>query len=273
MAPNSSSSARHPAAGVAEGRASVPVLQFRSVDKFFGARKILCGIDLEVAAGEVVAVIGPSGSGKSTLLRCMIVLEMPDGGEIRSGDATIRAGSPARDILAARRRTAMVFQQHNLFRNRTVIENISEGPRVVQKRPAGAVREEALDLLERMDLVHRAGAYPSELSGGEQQRIGIARALALKPELILFDEPTASLDPQRSREVLATMKSVAASGITMVVVTHELAFARDVADRIVFLDGGRVVETDSVDMIFGLASDERTKRFLSGGTLSSPMRR
>lgn len=240
-----------------------PDVELRGISKRYGTHQALVDLDLTIGAGEVVAIIGPSGSGKSTLLRCINLLVRPDAGEVIIAGAAIRRSSSAREVLAARRKTAMVFQQHNLFRNKSVLGNLLEGPLTVQKRPIREAREHAQALLARMNLLHRAGAYPNELSGGEQQRVGIARALALRPKIILFDEPTASLDPQMSQEVIAAMKEVASSGVTMVVVTHELDLARQIADRIAYMEGGQIIEVGSPHRVFEEPREARTRRFVA----------
>ncbi|GLY86860.1 amino acid ABC transporter ATP-binding protein [Actinoallomurus iriomotensis] len=241
------------------------------VRKRFGHLEVLNGIDLDVAAGEVVVVLGPSGSGKSTFLRCINHLETIDGGSIHVDGELIgfRADGGRvrhlrkREITRQRREIGMVFQQFNLFPHLTVLQNIVEAPTGVRREPSARAREHALELLRRVGLEDRAGAYPRQLSGGQQQRVAIARALAMRPKLMLFDEPTSALDPELVGEVLATMKSLADDGLTMIVVTHEIGFAREVADRVVFMDGGLVVESGPPSQVLENPANPRTKAFLS----------
>lgn len=239
------------------------MIKCENIHKSFGDNEVLKGIDFVVNKGEVVTILGPSGSGKTTLLRCINFLERADRGTIQIGDTTVDVESAKKaDILRLRRKSAMVFQLYNLFKNRTVLENIMEGPVVVQKRDKNEVREESLELLKQVGLSDKADAYPSQLSGGQQQRVGIARALALKPEVILFDEPTSALDPELVGEVLNVMRKVAEIGMTMIVVTHEMMFARDIADRVIFMDGGVVVEEGAPKELFDAPREERTRQFL-----------
>jgi len=248
-----------------------PILQAIHVQKYYGAFQALKDVSLSVARGEVVCIIGPSGSGKSTLLRCASQLESIDGGVIavdgeiagfrRNGDALV----PLSDAQTARQRqnVGMVFQRFNLFPHRSVLENLLEGPVRVQKRPPEDCRREALALLERVGLTAKAAAYPNELSGGQQQRVAIARALAMRPKIILFDEPTSALDPELVGEVLSVMKELAKSGMTMVVVTHEIAFCREVADRVVFMDGGTIIATGSPEDMIVRPQNPRVASFIS----------
>ncbi|WP_374712782.1 amino acid ABC transporter ATP-binding protein, partial [Symbiobacterium terraclitae] len=230
----------------------------------FGGEPVLHGIDLVVHPGEVVVIIGPSGSGKTTLLRCLNFLERPDAGTIQVGDVAVEAGTAtAAQIQALRRQSAMVFQGFHLFPHRTALENVIEGPVVVQRVPVEEARRQGLRLLEKVGLLEKADAYPAQLSGGQQQRVAIARALALQPKVVLFDEPTSALDPELVGEVLETMKSVAAEGMTMLVVTHEMGFAREVADRVIFMDRGRIVEEGPPEQIFTAPREERTRQFLA----------
>jgi L-cystine transport system ATP-binding protein len=240
------------------------LLEVRGLHKAFGDNQVLRGIDLSVPFGSVTVLIGPSGSGKTTVLRSLNALEIPDAGVVRIGDVEVDFSAPADKRAQARLRaqSGMVFQNHNLFPHLTVLGNVTEGPRVVQKRPKDEVRTEALALLERVGLAEKADQYPFELSGGQQQRVGIARALAIRPRLMLFDEPTSALDPELVGEVLAVMKDLAADGWTMVVVTHEMRFARQVADQVVFLDGGVVVEHGEPSVVLDSPTHERTRRFL-----------
>jgi cystine transport system ATP-binding protein len=235
--------------------------------KRFGAQAVLHRVDLGVAEGQVTALIGPSGSGKTTVLRCLAALEAADAGRIRVGDVEIDGTIPlARQktqVAALRRRVGFVFQNFNLFPHRTALENITEGPIVARRQPRAEAEARARSLLGRVGLADKAGAYPSELSGGQQQRVAIARALALDPQVILFDEPTSALDPELVGEVLAVIRDLAAEHRTMVIVTHEMAFAREVADQTVFMADGRVVEHGPSRELFAAPSQERTRRFLS----------
>jgi L-cystine transport system ATP-binding protein len=240
------------------------LLEVSGLQKSFGANHVLRGIDLRVPVGSVTVLIGPSGSGKTTVLRSLNALEIPDAGEVRIGDVKVDFSTTVdkRSIAKLRSQSGMVFQGHNLFPHLTVLENVTEGPRVVQKRPRDEVRDEALVLLERVGLADKAAQYPFELSGGQQQRVGIARALAIRPRLMLFDEPTSALDPELVGEVLSVMKDLAADGWTMVVVTHEMRFARQVADQVIFLDGGVVVERGAPAEVLDTPTQDRTQKFL-----------
>lgn len=231
--------------------------------KRFKGGVVLNGIDLEIKQGEIIVVIGPSGTGKSTLLRCLNFLERPDAGRIRIGDLDVDAARPRKaDILALRRCTAFVFQNYALFANKTALENVAEGLIVVNRWPKDRAHARAREILERIGLDDKAHAYPASLSGGQQQRVGIGRAMAAQAEVILFDEPTSSLDPEWVEEVLALMKQLAAERQTMLVVTHEMAFARDVADRVIFMEGGRIVEQGPPSALFSTPRDPRTRDFL-----------
>jgi L-cystine transport system ATP-binding protein len=242
-----------------------PLLTARGLRKSFGDNEVLRSIDLDVRRGEVVVLIGPSGSGKTTVLRSLNGLETPDGGTISfTGGPELDFATPlpkgAR--FALRDRSAMVFQQHNLFPHMTVLQNVVEGPIRVQRLPKARAVAEAEALLERVGLSEKRDAYPFGLSGGQQQRVGIVRALALKPDLLLFDEPTSALDPELVGEVLSVIKELADAGWTMVVVTHELGFARQAAHEVLFMDGGVVVERGAPRDIFTKPTEERTRRFL-----------
>ncbi|WP_127127399.1 amino acid ABC transporter ATP-binding protein [Georgenia sp. SYP-B2076] len=240
------------------------LVQVRGLRKSFGAHVVLGGIDLEVEEGSVTVLIGPSGSGKTTLLRCLNGLETPEAGVVQIGDARVdfaAAPSPA-DVRRLRARSGMVFQAHNLFPHRTALENVTEGPVYAQRRPREEAEADARALLTKVGLADKADSYPYQLSGGQQQRVGIARALALRPALMLFDEPTSALDPETVGEVLTVMRDLAAEGWTMVVVTHEMRFAHQVADHAVFLDGGVVVEQGAPADVLGRPAHERTKQFL-----------
>ncbi|GAB2459257.1 amino acid ABC transporter ATP-binding protein [Xylanimonas ulmi] len=242
-----------------------PLLRARGVRKAFGDHEVLRGVDLEVRRGQVVALIGPSGSGKTTLLRSLNGLETPSAGTLElDGGPRIDFARPVPKAqrLALRDRSAMVFQHHNLFPHMTVLQNVVEGPVQVRRVPRAQARERALALLDRVGLADKRDAYPRQLSGGQQQRVGIVRALALGPDLLLFDEPTSALDPELVGEVLGVMKELAEEGWTMVVVTHELSFARAVADEVLFLDGGVVLERGAPHELFGNPRQERTRQFL-----------
>jgi glutamate transport system ATP-binding protein len=238
-----------------------PLVSLRSVNKSFGAQQVLFDVDLDVEPGEVVVVIGPSGSGKSTLCRCINRLETIDSGEIRL--AGERLPEEGRALAAMRAQIGMVFQSFNLFSHRTVLQNVAMGPRKVLRQSRAESEADARRLLARVGLAHKADAVPAELSGGQQQRVALARALAMKPKVMLFDEPTSALDPEMVSEVLAVMLELAQSGMTMVVVTHEMGFARQAADRIVFMDGGRIVEIAEPDAFFRAPRSERARDFLS----------
>lgn len=240
------------------------MIKLTQIKKSFGRHQVLKGIDLTVEKGEVVAILGPSGSGKTTLLRCINYLERPSDGEITIDGYTVNCKRPKKpDIHALRKKTAMVFQHYNLFRHKTALENVMEGLVIVQKVPKEQARKHSIELLEKVGLGSKLDAYPSQLSGGQQQRVGIARALALNPEVILFDEPTSSLDPELVGEVLAVIRKIAKEGITMIIVTHEISFAQDVAGHIIFMDDGIIVEEGKPNEIFNSPKEERTKQFLS----------
>ncbi|HIS01925.1 MAG TPA: amino acid ABC transporter ATP-binding protein [Candidatus Excrementavichristensenella intestinipullorum] len=233
----------------------------KGLTKDFGALHVLRGIDQHVEKGEVVVVIGPSGSGKSTFLRCLTLLEEPTAGQIFLDGEEITAKHV--DINRIRRRMGMVFQQFNLFPHKTVLENIMLAPVHLKMATKEQAKEKAMALLERVGLTDKAQSYPKQLSGGQQQRIAIVRALAMDPEVMLFDEPTSALDPEMVGEVLEVMKSLARSGMTMVVVTHEMGFAREVGDRVLFMDEGLVVEEGTPEQVFGNPQNKRTQDFLS----------
>jgi len=248
-----------------------PLVSIVDAHKYFGDFHALRGVSLDVHAGEVVCIIGASGSGKTTLLRCINQLVTLDRGAIWLADELVGYQQQGqmlkrlseRQIARQRLITGMVFQRFNLFAHMTALENIMEGPVQVLRRPRDAVREEALALLARVGLADKADAYPSQLSGGQQQRVAIARALAMAPRVMLFDEPTSALDPELVGEVLAVMKDLAQSGMTMIVVTHELGFAREVADRVVYMDQGAVVEAGATDAVLNHPREARTQAFLS----------
>ncbi|CRM21181.1 Arginine transport ATP-binding protein ArtM [Pseudomonas sp. 31 R 17] len=235
--------------------------------KQFNGQVVLNGIDLEIKAGEVVAIIGPSGSGKTTFLRCLNFLEEPTSGRIKVGDIEIDSNRPLNQqqglVRRLRQHVGFVFQNFNLFPHRTALENVIEGPIVVKKMPRDAATELGRRLLAKVGLAGKEAAYPRRLSGGQQQRVAIARALAMEPEVILFDEPTSALDPELVGEVLATIRSLAEENRTMVIVTHEMSFARDVANRVIFFDKGVIVEQGEAKALFASPKEERTRQFLS----------
>jgi polar amino acid transport system ATP-binding protein len=242
-------------------RAADVAIRAERLVKRYGDHTVLGGIDLEVARGEVVCVIGPSGSGKSTLLRCLNLLERPTEGRVFLGDQEITApGAPVDDL---RRRMGMVFQSLNLFPHRTVLDNLILAPVTVLGLGRPAARERAHQLLARVGLADKADQHPARLSGGEQQRVAIARALAMEPEAMLFDEVTSALDPELVKDVLGVMRELAEAGMTMVVVTHEMGFAREVGDRVLFMDAGSVVEQGPPAQVLSAPREERTRRFLS----------
>lgn len=233
------------------------------VHKSFGDLEVLKGVDLEVKKGEVVAILGPSGSGKTTFLRCINFLERGDAGTISVNGFTVPCKEGTKkEILELRKKTAMVFQNYNLFKNKTVIQNVMEGLTIVQKVNKQEAYERSKAMLEKVGLGQRLDYYPIQMSGGQQQRAGIARALVLQPDVILFDEPTSALDPELVGEVLETMKEIAETGITMIVVTHEISFAHDVASKVVFMDGGVVVEQGTPEQVIDHPQNERTRQFL-----------
>jgi L-cystine transport system ATP-binding protein len=241
------------------------LLTVSGLRKSFGDHEVLRSIDLEVRAGEVVALIGPSGSGKTTVLRSLNGLETPDEGRITVGaDVTVdfSAAVSRRQVGLLRDCSAMVFQHYNLFPHMTVLQNVIEGPVQVRKRPRAEAVAEAERLLERVGLAEKRDSYPFQLSGGQQQRVGIVRALAMRPRVLLFDEPTSALDPELVGDVLAVIKELSEEGWTMVIVTHELGFAREVADQVVFMDQGVVVEHGTPDVVLGAPREERTRQFV-----------
>ena len=237
------------------------MIVLEGVDKFFGDFQALRRIDMQVGAQEVVVVIGPSGSGKSTLIRCINRLEKHDRGRIVVDG--VELSDDIRHIQEVRRETGMVFQQFNLFPHLTVLDNVTLAPRQVRKLPKAEAEAAAMELLERVRIPEQARKFPGQLSGGQQQRVAIARALAMRPKVMLFDEPTSALDPEMIKEVLDVMKELARSGMTMIVVTHEMGFAREVADRVVFMADGQIVEVGTPEHFFESPQEERTKLFLS----------
>lgn len=239
------------------------MIDITGLTKHFGGAPVLNGIDLQIAEGERVVLIGPSGTGKSTLLRCLNFLDVPQAGTIRIGDVTVDAAKARKaDILALRRRTAMVFQNYALFANKTAKENIMEALVTVQRRPKDEAEQRALSVLAETGLADKADSFPAALSGGQQQRVGIGRAMALGAELMLFDEPTSALDPEWVGEVLDLMRAVAERKQTMLIVTHEMQFAREIADRVIFMDGGKIVESGPPSEIFSAPKDARLQKFL-----------
>lgn len=239
------------------------MIEISNLHKKFGKNEVLKGIDIQINRGDVISILGPSGSGKTTLLRCLNYLERPDEGIITIDDVMIDANKVhKKDIYHLRKKSAMVFQSYNLFQHKTVLENVMEGLVVVQKINVKKAREIALEMLEKVGLAQKIDAYPLQLSGGQQQRVGIARALALNPEVILFDEPTSALDPELVGEVLDVIRKISREGITMIIVTHEMNFAREVSNRVVFMDGGVVVEEGAPYDIFTAPKEQRTKKFL-----------
>ena len=240
------------------------LLTVRDVHKAFGDLHVLRGISFDVSAGTVTAVIGPSGSGKTTVLRTLNALDQADSGEITVGDVAVDFGRPVNRATLARFRaqSGMVFQSHNLFPHKTVLQNIIEGPVIVQKRPKAEAVEDARGLLAQVGLAEKADQYPYQLSGGQQQRVGIARALALRPKLMLFDEPTSALDPELVGDVLRVIKDLASQGWTMVIVTHEIRFAQQVADQVLFIDGGTVLESGPPQQVLVEPAEARTRQFL-----------
>jgi ABC-type polar amino acid transport system ATPase subunit len=245
-----------------------PLLKLRGVQKRFGELEVLKGIDLDVQKGEVVCILGPSGSGKSTLLRCVNLLEPPEEGEILLETQDIcrgpgsGTGEQSWNLDFVRQRVGMVFQQFNLFPHKTVLENVTMAPEKVLGRSSSEAREKGKALLERVGLADKLAQYPERLSGGQQQRVAIARALAMEPHVMLFDEVTSALDPELVKEVLDTMRELASEGMTMLVVTHEMGFAREVGDQVVFMDGGVIVEQGKPAQILDAPREERTKQFL-----------
>ncbi|MFF5992365.1 MULTISPECIES: amino acid ABC transporter ATP-binding protein [Prauserella] len=258
-----------------------PPIELTGIHKAFGELEVLRGVDLSVERGEVVVLMGPSGSGKTTLVRCMNLLEEPDSGHVRICDCAFSCGASrdgrgrARLMQRARQQTGMVFQQFNLFPHMTALGNVIEGPRQVRKLPTAEAIALGERLLDRVGLADKRDVHPSRLSGGQKQRVAIARALAMEPEVVLFDEPTSALDPELHAEVLEVIQELAGDGMTMVIVTHETHFAREVADRIVFMDGGVVVEDATAEAFFTRPSKERVRTFLrlvdhSGAVVDAP---
>ncbi|ALC83583.1 MULTISPECIES: amino acid ABC transporter ATP-binding protein [Bacillus] len=240
------------------------MLSVSGLQKSFGDNTILKNINFEIKKGKVIAILGPSGSGKTTLLRCLNALETPEQGILSFDDFSIDFSEKNKqsDLLRLRKKSGMVFQAYHLFPHRTALQNVMEGPVQVQKKNKAEAKKEAIQLLEKVGLEDKLDLYPFQLSGGQQQRVGIARALAIKPELMLFDEPTSALDPELIGEVLTVMKNLANEGWTMAVVTHEIKFAQEIADEIIFIDGGVIVEQGPPSEVLISPKEERTKRFL-----------
>lgn len=240
------------------------MIDVKNVKKSFGSNHVLKGVDIHVEQGDVVAILGPSGSGKTTFLRCLNFLERADEGTLEIGDIKVNLHSASsKEILAVRRRTAFVFQNYNLFANMTALKNVMEPLVTAHKVPKEEARQRALEALAGVGLDDRADYYPAQLSGGQQQRVSIARAMAVKPDVILFDEPTSALDPELIGDVLKVMKDLAKAGVTMIVVTHEMSFARDVANHVIFMDGGVIVEQGTPKDVFYNTKEERTRQFLA----------
>ncbi|QHE60869.1 ATP-binding cassette domain-containing protein [Rossellomorea vietnamensis] len=241
------------------------MISIKGLTKRFDQLEVLKGMNVEVEKGQVIVLIGPSGSGKTTFLRCLNALEIPNDGTVSIGGSSVDFNKKVtkQELINLRRKTGMVFQNYNLFPHMTALENVMEGPTVVQKRKKSEMREKAIKLLEKVGLGDKIDYYPFQLSGGQQQRVGIARALAIEPEVMLFDEPTSALDPELVGEVLKVMKDLAEEGMTMVVVTHEMRFAQEAADKVIFMDGGYIVEEGSPQEVFENPQNERTKQFLN----------
>lgn len=240
------------------------MITISNLHKQFGELQVLKGVSLEVMKGKVVVIIGPSGSGKTTLLRCLNVLETPTQGIVQIGDIRIDFShkEEKQQVASLRKQTGMVFQSYNLFPHMTALENVMEGPVTVKKQDKEKARQKAISLLSKVGLADKINEYPFQLSGGQQQRVGIARALATDPQVMLFDEPTSALDPELVGEVLKVMKELAMEGMTMVVVTHEMGFAREVADEVLFMDRGVILERGTPDLLFTQPKEERTRQFL-----------
>lgn len=238
------------------------MIKVENIHKRFGEHEVLKGINLHIEKGQVTTILGPSGSGKTTLLRCLNFLETADEGELIINNLHVNLGNPSgKDKLNVRRKTAMVFQNYNLFNNMNAIENVMEGLITARKMPIREAREIARKALDKVGLKDKYNFYPRQLSGGQQQRVGIARAVVLNPDVILFDEPTSALDPELVGEVLGVMKTVAKDGITMLVVTHEISFAQDIADYVIFMEGGVIVEEGKPQDVLYHPKEERTKKF------------
>jgi ABC-type polar amino acid transport system ATPase subunit len=239
------------------------MIDIRGLKKSYGDQEVLKGVDFKVKKGEIVTLIGPSGAGKTTLLRTLNWLDAPDEGVITIGDVTVNASKITKqDVHSLRKKTAMVFQHYNLFANKTALQNVTESLIYVKKLKKNEAEKIGRELLDKVGLLDKADSYPAFLSGGQQQRVGIARALAVEPDVILFDEPTSALDPEWVGEVLSVMNEIAKAGMTMIVVSHEMRFVKSVATRVVFLDGGVIVEEGTPEKIFTNPQNERTRQFL-----------
>ncbi|AHV95463.1 amino acid ABC transporter ATP-binding protein [Paenibacillus sabinae] len=242
------------------------MIRLSGLHKSFGPLQVLKGVDVTLEEGKVLVIIGPSGSGKTTLLRCFNLLEVPDKGDISLGGISLSFDGkklPKKDVLALRQKTGMVFQSYNLFPHMTALGNVMEGQVTVQKLSKEEARKRALELLVKVGLADKADSYPHQLSGGQQQRVAIARAMATEPELLLFDEPTSALDPELVGEVLKVIRELASEGMTMVIVTHEMKFAADVADTLIMMDGGVITEQGTPDQVLNHSSNPRTLQFLN----------
>ncbi|AWB45764.1 ectoine/hydroxyectoine ABC transporter ATP-binding protein EhuA [Paenibacillus sp. CAA11] len=242
------------------------MIKIQNLHKSFGSLEVLKGIDLTLEEGKVLVIIGPSGSGKTTLLRCLNLLEIPTAGSLQVGSVAVNFDKGSRpassQVLALRKQTGMVFQSYNLFPHKTALENVMEAQIVVQKKRRTEARQRSMELLSKVGLKDKADSYPHQLSGGQQQRVGIARAMAIDPEVLLFDEPTSALDPELVGEVLRVMKELAAEGMTMVVVTHEMRFAANVADRVILVEGGRIIEEGTPEEVLEHPKSDRAAQFL-----------
>jgi len=239
------------------------MLKVKNVQKAFGDNQVLRGVDIEVKKGDIVVILGPSGSGKTTFLRCLNFLERADGGDMDFDGIHTELKNASKSVVSrVRKKTAFVFQNYNLFQNKTALQNVMEGLTIARKVPKTEALEKAKAALDKVGLSDRYDYYPSQLSGGQQQRVGIARAIAVDPDVLLFDEPTSALDPELIGEVLAVMKKLAKEGATMIIVTHEMTFAQEVASKVIFMDGGVIVEQGSAKQIFTTPKEERTIQFL-----------
>jgi len=239
------------------------MVQLENISKSFGGNHVIRGVGLTVEQGEILSIIGPSGAGKTTLLRTINWLEKPDSGSVTVDGVRVEAGSSSHDdIHRLRSKSSMVFQHYNLFRNKTALQNVTESLLTVKKIPKARAEERGLELLRSVGMENKAGEYPSRLSGGQQQRVGIARALAVDPQVMLFDEPTSALDPEWVSEVLDVIKRIVTQGMTMILVSHEMRFVREIASRVILMDGGSIVEDGCPEQIFNNPREERTKHFL-----------